>query len=165
MLGHVHSLVDGFYLRCPTGWARFAGCRFRNWPCSSRTPWGRSSDKGGGDKHGDSFKHRKSHLSLVHTINATLVSSHLTRSCSLTRTNGTVLDHVHRVSPLGNSPWRTREAVQSSHTGCPPPPLSCTSHSDSGPCWLSERTPDTVCPSLIEPSKSCTWRKRREVQK
>lgn len=53
-------------------------------------------------------------------------------------------------SPRGNSPWRTHEAGQSSHTGCLPPPLSCTSHSDWDPCRISEIISDRrVSPSLI----------------
>lgn len=35
------------YLRCPTNWARSSACRFRNWLCNFRRPWGRSSAGGG----------------------------------------------------------------------------------------------------------------------
>lgn len=60
------------------------------------------------------------------------------------------------VSPLGNSPWRTREAGQSSRTGCLPPPLSYTSHSDWDPCRISEIISDTsVSPSLISAGIEC----------
>ncbi len=60
------------------------------------------------------------------------------------------------VSPLGSSPWRTREAGQSSRTGCLPPPLSYTSHSDWDPCRISEIISDTsVSPSLISVGIKC----------
>lgn len=71
-----------------------------------------------------------------------------------------------RVSPQGSSPWRTREAARSSHTGCPPPPRSYTSHSDWDPCRISERTSDTaVSPSLIAQvqKRVQSWLLRRRV--
>lgn len=64
------------------------------------------------------------------------------------------------LSPRGSSPWRTREAARSSRTGCPPPPLSCTSHSDWDPWRISEIISDTsVSPSLISAG---IWTQRKE---
>lgn len=67
------------------------------------------------------------------------------------------------VSPQGNSPWRTREAGQSSRTGCLPPPLSYTSHSDWDPCRISEIISDTsVSPSLILDGIKCGGTKKNK---
>lgn len=59
------------YLRCPTNWARSSACRFRNWLCNFRRPWGRSSAGGGhrnlnfnGNNQNEAWNKEKYHSSM-----------------------------------------------------------------------------------------------------
>lgn len=100
-------------------------------------------------------------IEVIHIIIiGAFIHLHKSTSClviiSLCINKTRLISIMFRVSPQGNSPWRTREAGQSSRTGCLPPPLSCTSHSDWDPCRISEMISDTsVSPSLISVGVKC----------
>lgn len=137
---HIHETETWTcsYLRCPTGWVQSSACRFQNWPCSSQTQWGHNS---AGTKTQCNVKHKTRCSHSIHALDIHAYNMEgriCARHCYRHRIQGLCVLMMHltlimllkRFSPLGNSPWRTREATPSSRTGCLPPPRSYTSHSD-----------------------------------